>query len=44
MNPKYPVGLAGVGARLKAEGHSLRFKGRRCFLVDYERKLVSELA
>jgi len=44
VNPKYPGGLAGVCARLTAEGHGVRLKGKRCFVVDYERKLVSKLA
>ena len=44
VNPKYPGGLAGVCARLKAEGHEVQLKGKRCFVVDYEHKLVSKLA
>lgn len=39
LNPKYPGGLAGLRARLEAEGHQLRLRGKRCFVVDFEQRL-----
>lgn len=39
VNPKYPGGLAALRARLVAEGHTLRQQGKRCFVVDFEKRL-----
>jgi len=44
VNAKYPGGLAGVCARLKAEGHEVRLKGKRGFVVDFEQRLFRRLA
>ena len=44
LNAKYPGGLAGVRARLEAEGHQVRQKGKRLFVTDFEKRLVKQLA
>lgn len=41
LNPKYPGGIPGVRARLEAEGHRVVQRGKRFFVVDYERALSS---
>ena len=43
VNAKYPGGIAGLRARLKAEGHQVRQKGKRSFVVDFEKSLVKQL-
>lgn len=35
LNPKYPGGIAGLTARLKAEGHSITKKGKRYFVQGF---------
>ena len=44
VNAKYPGGVAGLRARLEAEGHVIEQRGQRCFVVDFERKLFKRLA
>ena len=43
LNPKYPGGTEGVAKRLRAEGHAIVKKGRRCFVADFERALFTGL-
>jgi hypothetical protein len=43
LNPKYPGGVAGLAAKLKAEGHRIARKGKRFFVQDYERALARNL-
>jgi hypothetical protein len=38
INPKYPGGVEGVAKRLRAEGHKIVAKGKRTFVMDYEKK------
>jgi hypothetical protein len=40
LNPKYPGGIKNVRARLVAEGHRVVAKGKRYFVVDFERAVV----
>ena len=40
LNPKYPGGISNQKARLEAEGHEVRMKGKRYFVLEYERKLM----
>jgi alkylated DNA nucleotide flippase Atl1 len=40
LNPKYPGGTGNLIRRLKSEGHEVRSKGQRRFVVDYERNLT----
>jgi len=39
-NPKYPGGIDAIAERLEAEGHEVRRKGKRAFVVTYENALV----
>lgn len=41
INPKYPGGLTGQRALLEAEGHRVVARGRRLFVDDYERCLIT---
>jgi hypothetical protein len=41
VNPKYPGGLDEICRRLKAEGHRIQRKGKRAFVVDFEKALVT---
>jgi hypothetical protein len=41
VNPKYPGGIAGLKRKLSAEGHRVVQKGRRFFVENFERKVVS---
>jgi alkylated DNA nucleotide flippase Atl1 len=41
INPRYPGGLTGQRARLEDEGHRVVARGRRLFVDDYERYLVT---
>jgi hypothetical protein len=41
LNPKYPGGIKNVRARLAAEGHRVVKKGKRYFVADFEKSLVS---
>lgn len=40
LNPKYPGGVGGLKKRLAAEGHRVVQKGKRFFVVDYDKVLV----
>jgi hypothetical protein len=44
LNPKYPGGLEELSRRLQSEGHELAHRGRRTFVVDYEKALFKRLA
>ena len=37
LNPKYPGGIPALAARLEAEGHRIVQKGKRFFVVDFDR-------
>jgi len=39
LNPKYPGGVENIARHLRAEGHRVVHKGKRCLTLDYERKL-----
>jgi hypothetical protein len=43
INPKYPGGADGIAKRLRAEGHKTISKGKRAFVMDYERKVLTKL-
>lgn len=43
INPKYPGGVEGVAKRLRAEGHTIRTKGKRRLVADFEKKLFTKL-
>jgi hypothetical protein len=40
LNPKYSGGIAGLSARLQAEGHAIANKGKRYFVRDFEKALA----
>lgn len=40
INPKYPGGVAAARRRLQAEGHTVRRKGARWLVVDFDQKLM----
>lgn len=40
VNPKFPGGTAALKRRLEAEGHTVAQRGKRLFLVDFEKSLV----
>jgi hypothetical protein len=40
INPKYPGGVNALRGRLAAEGHQVVQRGKRYFVVDYERAVV----
>lgn len=40
LNAKYPGGLTSLRARLREEGHTIRSRGKRMFVEDYERSLI----
>ena len=40
LNPKYPGGINGQKARLKAEGHKVIQTGKKCVVEDYENCLT----
>ena len=42
LNPKYPGGLYEIARKLRAEGHRIVAKGKRRFVADYEKVLVSQ--
>jgi hypothetical protein len=44
LNPKYPGGVPGLAALLSSEGHKITQKGKRSFVVDYQRSLFHRLA
>lgn len=41
VNPKYPGGVEAQRQLLEAEGHTVIQKGKRFFVEDFEKKLVS---
>lgn len=41
LNPKYPGGLAALRAKLETEGHRVVMRGKRVFVANFERKLVT---
>ncbi len=41
LNAKYPGGLAKQKQKLLAEGHKVTTKGKRMFVVEYEKRLAS---
>lgn len=40
LNPKYPGGLENLRIRLQAEGHEVMAKGKRMFVVGFEKRLA----
>ena len=40
LNPKYPGGVANLRRRLAAEGHKIAQRGKRYYVIDYERAVV----
>jgi len=40
INPKYPGGIAAIKRQLTTEGHHVRQKGQRFFVVNYESHLA----
>jgi hypothetical protein len=44
LNPKYPGGLPALQKRLRAEGHKVVRRGRRCLVKDFERSVVTPRA
>jgi hypothetical protein len=40
LNPKYPGGIKNLRTRLAAEGHRVVQKGKRFFIVEFERAVV----
>jgi len=41
VNPKYPGGIAGLKRKLAAEGHKVIQKGKRFFVENFEKQLVT---
>jgi 6-O-methylguanine DNA methyltransferase, DNA binding domain len=41
LNPKYPGGLAGLKKLLRAEGHRVVTRGKRCFVADFETRRIA---
>lgn len=41
LNPKYPGGIEDIRTKLEAEGHKITQKGKRFFVVDFAKALVS---
>jgi len=41
LNPKYPGGVANLRRRLADEGHIVVQRGKKFFVLDYERALVA---
>lgn len=44
LNPKYPGGVPGLSKMLAAEGHRVVQKGKRFFVADYEKVVISTFA
>jgi len=40
INPKYPGGVSAVARRLRAEGHRIVKKGKRCLVESHEGRLA----
>ena len=41
LNPKYPGGIEGLKRKLKAEGHTVKTKGRRFFVEECDKRLAT---
>lgn len=41
LNEKYPAGVVAQARQLKAEGHQVKWIGKGCSVIDFERSLVS---
>lgn len=41
LNAKYPGGIPALTKRLRAEGHTVAHKGKRYFVADFHRALVT---
>ena len=41
LNPKFPGGVAGLKRKLAAEGHRVVTRGKRYFVQDYQRRVVT---
>jgi len=41
LNEKYPAGVVAQSRQLKAEGHQVKWLGKGCGVIDFERRLVS---
>jgi alkylated DNA nucleotide flippase Atl1 len=44
INPKYPGGIKAIARRLRAEGHKIVHKGRRCLVADHEKVVFNGLS
>ena len=44
LNPKYPGGVERLAKRLRAEGHKIIHKGKRCIVEDYQKALFTRLS
>ena len=44
LNPKFPGGVAGLRRKLVAEGHRVAARGKRCFVEDYQTRLITPSA
>lgn len=40
LNEKYPAGVVAQARQLKAEGHRVKWMGKGCGVIDFERRLV----
>jgi alkylated DNA nucleotide flippase Atl1 len=40
LNPKYPGGIEGLSKKLKEEGHRVQARGKRFFVIDFQKDLV----
>jgi len=41
LNPKYPGGIAAVTKKLASEGHTILTRGRRCYVAEFQKALVT---
>jgi hypothetical protein len=41
LNPKYPGGIAHLKRELQGEGHRIQQRGKRFFVLDFERRLAN---
>jgi len=41
LNEKYPAGVVAQARQLRAEGHQVKWLGKGCGVIDFERRLVS---
>jgi len=42
LNPKYPGGIKEIAKKLKAEGHKIVQKGKRCLVAEHEKALFTK--